>query len=394
MTRSAAPGRVVAALGVVQILAWGSSYYLLAVLAAPIARDTGWTYPLVVGGISVGLLAAALVSVRVGRAIELHGGRPVLAAAVVLLALGLALLTAAPGPAAYLLAWVVVGVGMGGGLYDAAFATLGRLYGLNARRAITTLTLWGGFASTICWPLSAWLVEAIGWRGACLAYAGLHLAITLPLVLLGIPSVLTRERAGEPPQATAAGAPAKRALVPLLATILTASAVVAAICSVHLIAILEARGTTLAAAVALGALVGPSQVGARVVEFATGGRHHPIWTLATAALLIAAGMILLWQDIGGPAVALVAYGAGNGLWSIGRGALPLVLFGAEGYAALMGRLALPSLAAQAAAPTIGALLLTRLGVEATLAALAALALANLAAIGVLWRLSGTRPTQA
>lgn len=382
---------MVAAIGIVQILAWGSSYYLLAILAAPISRDTGWPYAWVIGGVSVGLLVAGLVSVRVGRTIEAQGGRPVLAAAAMLLALGLGLLGSARSLPLYFLSWSVIGAGMGAGLYDAAFATLGRLYGLAARRAITTLTLWGGFASTVCWPLSAWLVGELGWRGACLAYAGTHLVVTLPLVLVGIPAAPPAQRASAAEQAPGVSLPTGRhLLVGLLAAILTAAAAIAAICSVHLITMLEAGGLSLAAAVALGALIGPAQVGARVVEFATGGRHHPIWTMTIAAVLIASGLALLSAGIRTTALALIAYGAGNGLWSIARGALPLTLFGAAGYAALMGRLALPSLLAQALAPTIGALMMARLGASATITSLAILALGNLAAVGALWWLSAAR----
>ena len=187
---------MVAALGIVQILAWGSSYYLLAVLAGPIARDTGWPYAWVIGGVSLGLLVAGLASVRVGRAIEEYGGRRVLAAGAVLLAAGLALMAAAPSVPVYLAAWLVLGLGMGAGLYDAAFSTLGRLYGAGARGAITALTLWGGFASTVCWPLSAWLVEGVGWRGACLAYAGLHLARDPAAGTVRAPARTPRRHAG------------------------------------------------------------------------------------------------------------------------------------------------------------------------------------------------------
>lgn len=175
---------VISALGVVQIFAWGSSFYLPAVLAGPIAQETGWPLAWVVGGLALGLLVAAFASPYVGAAIHRHGGRPVLALAAILLAGGLTTLALAPVLPVYLAGWLLLGLGMGGGLYDPAFATLGRLYGAEARPAITTLTLWGGFASTVCWPLSAFLVKRYGWRGACFAYAGLHLAITLPLVLL------------------------------------------------------------------------------------------------------------------------------------------------------------------------------------------------------------------
>jgi hypothetical protein len=386
---------VIAAIGIAQILAWGSSYYLLAVLAGPIARDTGWSYAWVVGGVSLGLLVAGLVSVPVGRRIEARGGRGVLGASAVLLAAGLTAMSAAPTLPLYLAAWLLIGAGMGTGLYDAAFATLGRLYGATARRAITALTLWGGFASTVCWPLSAWLLDAVGWRGACLAYAGLHLGITLPLILLAIPRQMP---AHTRPSAASAGPPAlppRGPIIWLLAAILTTGAAIAAIWSVQLITLLETRGLSLAAAVGLGALVGPAQVGARVVEMASGGRHHPIWTLAAAAVLIAAGLTLLWSGAGLIAAAMIAYGAGNGIWSIARGALPLALFGPDGYAALMGRLAAPSLVAQAAAPMLGAAVFARLGGETLLGILAILALVNLSAVlGLSWLTASGRSGRA
>jgi hypothetical protein len=388
-------GQVIAAVGIAQIFAWGSSYYLLAVLAGPISRDTAWPYAWVIGGVSLGLLVAGLVSVEVGRRIERRGGRGVLGASAVLLAAGLTAMGAAPTLPLYLAAWLLIGAGMGAGLYDSAFATLGRLYGVAARQAITALTLWGGFASTVCWPLSGWLLDAVGWRGACFVYAGLHLSVTLPLVLLAIPR---QTPAPALPPATETGPPAppvRGPIIWLLAAILTTAAATAAIWSVHLITMLEARGLSLAAAVGLGALVGPAQVGARVVEMVSGGRHHPIWTLAAAAFLIAAGLILLWSGSGLVAGALIAYGAGNGIWSIARGALPLALFGPDGYAALMGRLAAPSLVAQAAAPMLGAAVFARLGGEALLGILAILALVNLVAVlGLSWVTTSRRRERA
>ena len=186
---SKAPSRavVISALGVTQIFAWGSSYYLPAVLAKPIAADTGWSLSWVVGGLSLGLLIAGLVSPWVGRAIARRGGRPVLAVSAGLLAAGLSALALAHSLPAFLIAWLVIGLGMGAGLYDPAFATLGRLYGQGGRSAITTLTLFGGFASTVCWPLSAFLDAHLGWRGACLVYAGFQLAVALPAYLFVLP---------------------------------------------------------------------------------------------------------------------------------------------------------------------------------------------------------------
>ncbi|RUU50987.1 MFS transporter [Mesorhizobium sp. M2C.T.Ca.TU.002.02.1.1] len=369
---------LVSALGFTQILAWGSSYYLPAVLAAPIARDTGWSLASVVAGLSCGLLLAGLVSPVTGRLIQRHGGRPVLAASSLLLAAAHSLLATATTYPLYLIAWLLMGLGMSSGLYDAGFATLGRLYGQGARSAITNLTLFGGFASTVCWPLSAFLVEHGGWRIACLSYAAIHLAICLPLHLRMIPPsppaapAPTKDRSKE---ASAAGR--TRARFILLASILTLAAMIASMLSVHLLTLLQLRGVSLAAAVGLGALVGPSQVGARVAELLIGrNRHHPIWTMLTSVSLLAAGIWLLLASQTFVALALILYGAGNGIHTIARGALPLVLFDPQQYAALMGKLATPSLIVQAAAPSIGALLLGMGGGNLVLIALAVGATVN------------------
>ncbi|MDX8534730.1 MFS transporter [Mesorhizobium sp. VK25A] len=369
---------LVSALGITQILAWGSSYYLPAVLAAPIARDTGWSLASVVAGLSCGLLLAGLVSPVTGRLIQLHGGRPVLAASSLLLAAAHLLLATATAYPLYLIAWLLMGLGMSSGLYDAGFATLGRLYGQGARGAITNLTLFGGFASTVCWPLSALLVEHGGWRVACLAYAAIHLAVCLPLHLWVIPPpppvapAPVKDRSKE---ASATGG--ARARFVLLASIQTLAAMIASMLSVHLLTLLQLRGVGLAAAVGLGALVGPSQVGARVAELLIGrNRHHPIWTMLTSVSLLAAGIWLLLASQTFVALALILYGAGNGIHTIARGALPLVLFDPQQYAALMGKLATPSLIIQAAAPSIGALLLGMGGGNLVLTTLALAATVN------------------
>ncbi|RAI01936.1 MFS transporter [Acuticoccus sediminis] len=389
--------RVICALGVTQILSWGTTYYLLAVLAKPIAAATGWGYGWVIGGLSLGLLASGLVSIRVGRLIDDRGGRPVLAASSVLIAVGLAALAMAPSLPVYMLAWLVLGTGMGAGLYDAAFSTLGRLYGARGRSAITSLTLWGGFASSVCWPLSAFLVDSVGWRGACLIYAAVQIAVCLPLHLFAIPAEAPRERfvpADEPASPRPRAAPARTRLVVLLSAIITTMGIVAVTWSVHLIAFLEAQGITVAAAVTLGALVGPAQVGARVIEMLGRGRHHPIWTATAAVLLVATGITLLWVVFPIPALALVAYGAGSGIFSIARGTLPLALFGPDGYARLMGRLATPTLIAQAIAPSATALLLETAGASVTLGALVTLATLNILAVMLLWVLARPRSAGA
>jgi MFS family permease len=387
------PWRIVPALGLMQILAWASSYYLPAVIARPVAESMGWPLSWVVGGFSLGLLTSGLVATRVGRAIERRGGRPVLAASAVLLAGGLSTLALSGGLGSYLAGWVLMGLGMGAGLYDAAFAALGRTYGEGARRAITALTLFGGFASTVGWPLSAWLVESLGWRGACFSYAAIQLAVALPVHLLVLPREqqrLAQPGAGHegdglafsPPAAPAL--PRRALLIGLLALAFTLGDVIWSVLSVHIVVILQERQVPLAEAVALGALVGPSQVAARAFEMLTGRHYHPIWTLAASSLLFAAGVALLWAGQPLLAIGFILYGAGGGMRSIARGTLPLALFGAPGYPTLIGRLATPSLLAQSVSPILAALLLDRIGAVALMGVLAAVALVQLASVGLLW----------
>ncbi|MGA0533815.1 MFS transporter [Hansschlegelia sp. KR7-227] len=367
--------RVIPLLGVAQILSWGSSYYLLAVLAQPIAADTGWPLPWVVGGGSIGLLTSGLVAPFVGRMIDGFGGRPTMAAGSLLIGAGLATVGLAPTLPVYLVGWAALGIGMGAGLYDAAFSTLGRIFGASARRAITAVTLFGGFASTVCWPLSALAVERLGWRGACLAYAALHVAVMAPALLALLPREARKLRAAAIVQ-PGAWTSRERGAFCMLAVILMLNGAVQTALSVHLLTILQAQGLSLAAAVAIGALIGPAQVGARIVEMMAGGRLHPTATLLAAGAFVALGVTLLALGAGSAALAVLLYAAGNGVWSIARGTAPLALFGADGYPVVMGRLAAPNLVSQAAAPFAAGLLLAGAGAGATLWALAAVALAN------------------
>jgi Major Facilitator Superfamily len=382
---------VVAALGVTQILAWGSTFYLIGALASEIARDTGWSYDWVIGGVSVGLLVASAVSPRVGRAISKSGGRRPLAISAVLLAAGLVLLGSSQSIAWYLAAWLLLGTGMGSGLTDAAFSTLGSIYGDGARSPITSLTLFAGFASTICWPLSAYLVDHLGWRGACFIYAAIQIGVALPILLLALPRgsfVLapTTDDEGARSRATTL-APSELAIFILLAIVLTLSAAILSMVGIHLLPLLQARGVELSAAVALGALVGPSQVGARVIEMLAGRHYHPIWTMISSALLVAVGTALLFADFPTYSIAIVLYGAGNGLGSVARGTLALALFGSSRYPVLMGRLALPVLMSMALSPFLAAIAFQARGANLTLGLIAVLGAANVLLVSLLWTAS-------
>jgi len=386
---------VVAALGVTQILAWGSTFYLLGVLANEIARNTGWSYDWVTGGVSIGLLMAGVVSPRVGRAISKWGGRLTLAISAVLLAAGLLLLGSAQSIAWYLVAWLLLGAGMGSGLTDAAFSTLGSIYGEDARSPITSLTLFAGFASTLCWPLSAYLVERLGWRGACFIYAAIQIGVALPILLLALPgrSFIAPSTDHEGARSRASLAPGELPIFALLAVVLTLSAAILSMLGIHLLPLLQARGLELSAAVGLGAIVGPSQVGARVVEMLAGRHYHPIWTMVGSAALVAIGTGLLFADFPVYSVAIVLYGAGNGIGSVARGTLPLVLFGSSRYPILMGRLALSILMSMALSPFLGAIAFQVGGANSTLGLIAFLGAANVLLVGLLWTLSRRRPTQ-
>ncbi|MEO9339851.1 MFS transporter [Mesorhizobium sp. SB112] len=368
------------------IFTWGSTYYLIAVLTAPIVADTGWPLEWVVGSLSLGLLVAGIAAPKVGDTISQRGGQPVLASSCVVSAIALSMIAAAPNLAIFMTGWAVLGIGMAAGLYDAAFSTLGGIYGNKARPSITTLTLWGGFASTVSWPLSAALVGAVGWRGTCLAYAAILIVLCLPLILAFVPKV-KREVGGadlvtDRPLILSSR---EKIMFWLFAAIQVIAGLFVTIMSVHLLTLLQARGVSLAEAVGLGALIGPAQVGARILEMLGRGRHHPLWTLTASVVLGATGLIMLAAGLPIIGIALILYGAGNGIFSIARGALPLTLFGPDRYPSVLGRLARPGLIAQAAAPLIGAIIISKVGYDALLQIIAALATLNVVIACVLWQ---------
>ena len=383
------PRVIVPALGVMQILAWGSTFYVLAVLTPEIAAETGWTTDWVVAGISVGLLVAGVVSPRVGRAIGAHGGRLALAGGAALIGLGLLMLGTTQNYVWYIAAWVIIGGGMGAGLYDAAFATLGSIYGRDARNAIASVTLFGGFSSTVIWPITALLIEYVGWRGACLTYAAVFIGLVVPAYLLILP-----RRSFIAPAADRALASRvtlegqERWLFVLVAAVVTIGAAILSLMGNLMLLLLQGRGMELAAAVALGTLIGPSAVGARMIERFAGNQYHPIWTMMASTLLVAIGALLFLFEFTYIALGVIFYAAGNGIGTIAKGTLPLALFGPERYPALVGRLGLPVMVAMAAAPFAGAVAYRLGGAPWTLLILCTIALTNVVLVMLLFRLSG------
>ena len=358
-----AQARAVTALGVAQTLAWASSYYLPAVLAEPMSRDLGVQPSTVFAAFSVALLAAAALSPIAGRSIDRWEGRPVLMSANVVFALALSALGCASGAWGLFAAWLLMGVAMGSGLYEAAFATLVRLYGRASRGAITGVTLFAGFASTVGWPATAWLEAQLGWRGACFVWAGLHLAVALPLNL-SLPRPAARSRAGD--AEAMAGQPGRlahpRLVAALLATVFAITWFVSTAMAAHLPRVLMAGGATLATAVALGALVGPAQVAGRLLEFGLLRRFHPLLSARLATLLHPLGVLVL-AAAGAPAAAVfvLMHGLGNGILTIAIGTLPLMMFGSAGYGRRQGLLMIPARVVQSLAPWLFGLGLDRWG---------------------------------
>jgi len=352
---------VVLALGMSQTLAWASSYYLPAILADPIARELGISGTAVFAAFSAALLLSAALGPAVGRAIDCRGGRGVLCLSNLVLAAGLALLALAHGPVLLTVAWLVLGAGMALGLYDSAFATLAGLYRRDARGAITGITLIAGFASTVGWPLSAFLDGTVGWRGACLAWAALHLMVGLPLNRFLIPSA-PPPPPGDAAALAAGGETAPRGAMALLAFVFAVTWVVSTGMAAHLPRLLQAAGASASGAIAAAALVGPAQVAARLIEFGLMRRAHPLASARIATLLHPVGALALVL-LGGPAAAVftVLHGAGNGLLTIAKGTLPLALFGPAGYGLRTGVLSVPARVAQAGAPLLFGLLLDRVG---------------------------------
>uniref|UniRef100_UPI003F497888 MFS transporter n=1 Tax=Cupriavidus taiwanensis TaxID=164546 RepID=UPI003F497888 len=358
---------VIARLGVAQTLAWGSTYYLPAMLATPMARDLGVAPPTIFAAFSAALIVSALIGPSAGRMIDRTGGRRVLVATSLVFAAGLAGLGVAQGVIGLFAAWLILGIGMGAGLYEAAFATLVALYGNRSRGAITGITLIAGFASTVGWPLSTFMESRIGWRGACLAWAALHLTLGLALNL----SMPRSAAVDAPPAKTTSslasndGAPSQRLASFALAFVFAATWFISTAMAAHLPRLLQAGGATLATAVMVGALIGPAQVGARILEFSLLRKIHPLLSARIAAALHPVGAIA-FGVAGAPAAALfgVLHGAGNGILTIAKGTLPLVIFGPNGYGHRQGLLMVPARVAQALAPWLFGICLDAFGAQA------------------------------
>lgn len=386
--------RHVLLLGGGQTLGYASSYYLPALLAAPMAQDTGLPLAWAFAAFSLALIVSGVVGPAAGRAVDRYGGRRVLLLSNLLFAAGLLAMAGAQGPVSLFAAWGVLGLAMGAGLYESAFAALVGLYGHGARGGITGITLLGGFASTVGWPLSAWMEVHWGWRGACLGWAALHLLVGLPLHAWLPRQSPAKPHPGNAPtssdNASARTLPTLPAPVRAQRTTLILSLVFAVAwfgstaLATHLPQLLQAAGLALPHAVAVASLVGPAQVAGRLLDFGLLRRLHPLLAAKLAAAAHPVGAVLLLL-LGAPAALAftLLHGAGNGVLTIAKGTLPLLYFGTQGYGERQGVLMVPARIAQALAPVVFGALMQRVGVAALLltALLGALAWLALSALG-------------
>ncbi len=366
--------RLTIILGVVELLTWALIFYVPAIATRAVADSFGTGTAPVLGGFSAAMLATALASPAVCRRIDRFGGRTVMVAAVFVEAAGLLMMAASPGLVVWYLGWMVAGLGMAGGLYDAAMATAGRALGAAARPTITGITMIAGFASSLGWPLGVNMVAWLGWRATLLAYAALLLTVNLPLLLAlprtVPPAIVVRPATGDTPVSG-------RALFLCIGAFFTMRSVVSTVMSVNGLEIMVGLGISTGAAIGLLAIIGPAQVGMRVVQAMIGRRWSPVVVSWVGAALVPVVTLTLALSAGGPFVVAAAalfalgYGLSNGILTIARGVLPLHLFGAAGYATRIGQLALPVVLAQAATPLLAAPFIERWPADSVFLGLAA-----------------------
>ncbi|AOZ00896.1 hypothetical protein BKK81_17810 [Cupriavidus sp. USMAHM13] len=346
---------VIPALGFAQIASWGSLYYSFAVLSKPIQAELHLSQPEIFGAFTLAMLTSSLTAPRVGKAIDRFGGKRVLCMGSIAAAAALLAMAGVGNLWTVYLAWALAGLAMPMALYDPAFATLHQIDAARYRRSVSTLTLFGGFASTVFWPLTTFLSGELGWRHTLMVYAVMQLAICLPLHTFVLPRMAGRSATKAAAGASAPGVSLEIARKPfyLLACAFAAAMMVFGALSVHLLTLLQAGGLSVGQAVMVASLIGPMQVTGRVLELAFAKRLSAakvgwisVGLLAVALTLLACSQGTIWLGI----VFACCYGLSNGLLTIVRGLLPAELFPQVPVGSLLGKLARPTQLSMALAP--------------------------------------------
>ena len=363
--------RVTLGLGFTQIVGWGTTFLMPSVLGRHIQDDLGMPPELVFAGITVMFAVGAFCAPRVGRIVDRTGARKLMTVGSLIYALALIALAYSVGPISYLLCWAIMGIASTMALNTPSSIALVQVAGPRARQAIAMLTIIGGLASTVFWPLTGILDAAVGWRSTLLIYAMIHFAACAPIHFLVLPHRPPVHPPSANPVVAGGGmAPAELSRAFLLLSIsLAFGAFVFTGAQVHMIEILRGLGHTPASALLLASMIGPAQVGIRLFELLFGHRYSIMRAavMGSAMLPIGLGLALIGGDAFAVAlVVMVAYGISNGLKAVQRATLPLALFGRAQFGAYMGRLALPQGIVAATSPPVMAAVLSQLGTPAAL----------------------------
>lgn len=379
------------ALALTLVISWGSLYYAFALLVRPMQAELQASNAALMGAYSLGLLVWGLATGVVGALLPRIGGRVLMTVGSLLAGLMFHALGRVESVLATCIVWCGLGLAMAMTLYEPAFAIVVQACPADRRRNITVLALAGGLASSVFWPLTAALVEHLGWRGAASALGGLQLLLCAPLHAALLPGRARNAAPGAPAHATASAEPAPRRVLALLAVAFSVNGFVTAALAMHVIPLLESRGAAPGTAVMLAACIGPMQVLGRALEFMSGGaldaRRLGLLALGLIPLALGALWLAAWQPLL-CGLFIAAYGAGLGLMTIVRATTPLALFGPERYAALSGTLGTPALLARAAGPMGAAWLLGALpGTGSVMLLLAAAGALATAAFVQAWTLN-------
>ncbi|MFV5628766.1 MFS transporter [Acinetobacter oleivorans] len=361
-------------IGIAQIVVWGGSFFLLAVLGRPIMEEMGWGREVVYGALSFSILVSAVLLPYIGKLITKYQGKEILAISGVTTALGLIVLAFSSNLIIFYIAWFIIGFGMALGLYDTLFAVLGDYFGKSAKSAITMITLISGFCTTIVWPLQAYAISVVGWRGTCIYWAIALIIIVWPIYHYCLPIRQVENKKQDKIKSTQITL--SRKIYLLMSLIFLITSIIMTVMTVQLIDILQEEGASLVAAIAISAFLGPSQVVSRILDLII-KFNHPVKSLLVSVILVFIGLVLLILLPQYALLAVIIYGAGNGLRSIVRGTLPLVLVKKEEYALVMGRLARPSLIAQALTPLVGGYIIDKFSALYALYCIAILAFFNI-----------------
>jgi predicted MFS family arabinose efflux permease len=380
MQRSHSLAFIIAVLAVTQLVGWGT-ISLPAVIGEQLARDLSLSLPAVFAGTTVMLIVTGLSSPLMGSAFVRFGARAVMAAGSLVAAPGFVLIAAAGGPALYYAGWVVLGVAGAAMLSTATYILLNEVAGSGARRPIGTLMLMTGLASSLFWPITAYLTELVGWRATLLIYAASMVLVCFPLHMFALPQRQKPLAASGPEAAAPVGKAVQRLPFVMLAAAITLNAFVSWGTGSIIIQLLKSMGVGDAWALRVGSLLGVIQTSARVLDFFGGGRWTGLATGIVAATVLPVAFLLLL--FGGPADWAIAafmllYGGASGAMAVARATMPLVFYDAAAFARASSQIALPSNLAGAFSPPLMVAVLTTFGSSAVISLGLACSLASLA----------------